>query len=259
MTAPKMRSWISTDENPEFSLQNLPYGVFSTQDDPKHRIGVALGSYVLDLKVLARHQTFQELSFDSTSLEQETLNQFAGLGREVHRELRQFLQEILSTDASSREVLRDNDDLRRRAFVPLKDVEMHLPMQIGDYTDFFTSPYHAQNVSLPCFSSLLSFNTSSAEPPHSARKSSGLARNSPPASGGSRWVTTDGRRQSWSPEPLFVVRKASSYLRMGRRHLDRVRSWTLRSSSPPLLARALKWETRLAWTRPRSIYSASCC
>ena len=143
-----MSSWISTDERPEFSLQNLPYGVFSTRDDPNHRIGVAIGNYVLDLKVLEHKQTFQGLAFDTTSLEQTTLNQYAGLGRKAHRKLRNFLQELLSSDTSSGAALRDNHELRTRTLISMNDAEMHLPMDIGDYTDFFTSPYHAQNVSL---------------------------------------------------------------------------------------------------------------
>ncbi len=142
-----MSSWISTNERPEFSLQNLPYGVFSTQRDPIHRIGVAIGDCVLDLKVLEHNRTFQGLAFDTSSLKQTTLNQYAGLGRKAHKTLRNFLQELLSSDTSSGTALRDNPELRSQALIPINDAEMHLPMDIGDYTDFFTSPYHAQNVS----------------------------------------------------------------------------------------------------------------
>ena len=142
-----MSSWVSTDEQPEFSLQNLPYGVFSTQDDLNHRIGIAIGSHVLDLSILARKGVFMSLDFDTQTLEKATLNAFAGLGRKVHGKVRCLLQEILRSDTSSGDVLRDNPGLRTAALIPVARVEMHLPMTIGDYTDFFTSPYHAQNVS----------------------------------------------------------------------------------------------------------------
>lgn len=142
-----MSSWVSTDGHPEFSLQNLPYGVFSTRADSNHHIGVAIGSHVLDLNILAVEEVFKPLDFDASCLERATLNEFAGLGKTVHRKVRSFLQEILKSDTSSGDVLRDNPELRKAALVPLESVQMHLPMNIGDYTDFFTSPYHAQNVS----------------------------------------------------------------------------------------------------------------
>ena len=142
-----MSSWVSTEEQPEFSLQNLPYGVFSTHHDSTHRIGVAIGSHVLDLRILARKQAFKLLAFDTSTLEQPTLNRYAGLGRTVHSKVRSLLQDILRSDTSSGDVLRDNSELRNSALVSMKDVQMHLQMTIGDYTDFFTSPHHAQNVS----------------------------------------------------------------------------------------------------------------
>lgn len=145
-----MESWISTDSHPEFSLSNLPYGVFKTGSDSTPRIGVAIGPYVLDLKTLAvkQPQVFAALEFDSTILEQTTLNRYAGLGREVHHKVRKLLQEILGLDTGLGHVLRDNVELRKLALVPLSEVQMLLPMDIGDYSDFFTSPYHARNVGL---------------------------------------------------------------------------------------------------------------
>ncbi|KIW31456.1 fumarylacetoacetase [Cladophialophora immunda] len=140
-----MSSWVSTDAQPGFSLQNLPYGVFSTSDDSRHRIGVAIGSNVLDLRILAQKQVFKPLDFDLSSLEQATLNCYAGLGHEVHNKVRRFLQEILSSDTLSADILRDNAELRNAALIPMEEAQMHLPMAIGDYTDFFTSPYHARN------------------------------------------------------------------------------------------------------------------
>lgn len=141
-----MASWVSTEEHPEFSLQNLPYGVFSTALDPIPRIGVAIGSHALDLKILAQKQVFASLEFDINVLQETTLNAYAALGGQVHHEVRRLLQEILKADTTSGAILRDNAELRNAALISLHDIHMHLPMQIGDYTDFFTSPYHAQNV-----------------------------------------------------------------------------------------------------------------
>lgn len=142
-----MLSWIQTDDCPGFSLHNLPYGVFSTQEIPSPRIGVAIGSYVLDLSILAREKVFEGLNIEADTLEHRTLNQYASLGRNTHRKVRSFLQEVLRLNTSYGNVLRDNFDLRTKALILAKDVQMHLPMAIGDYSDFFTSPYHAQHVS----------------------------------------------------------------------------------------------------------------
>ena len=141
-----MSSWISIEENPQFSLQNLPYGIFSTLSDLNHRIGVAIGNYVLDMSVLTRKGVFESLNFDTSSLQQTTLNRYAGLGKATHNGVRHLVQDLLSADTASGEILRDNLHLRALALVPMTDAEMHLPMTIGDYSDFFTSPFHAQNV-----------------------------------------------------------------------------------------------------------------
>lgn len=141
-----MDSWVSTREQPEFSLQNLPYGIFSTKSDSTKRIGVAIGSHVLDLKVLAQKQVFDTLGIDTRVLQETTLNSYAALGRQVQRKVTGHLRELLRVDTSLGHVLRDDVELRRVSLVPMADAQMHLPMDIGDYTDFFTSPYHAQNV-----------------------------------------------------------------------------------------------------------------
>lgn len=141
-----MASWIEISETSDFSLQNLPYGVFST-DNTNRRIGVAIGDYVLDLKVLAQEGVFADLGFDTSTLEQSTLNAYAALRRPVHRIVRSRLQQLLSRDTGLGAVLRDNVELRRKSVILQSSVQMHLPMAIGDYTDFFVGLHHAVNVS----------------------------------------------------------------------------------------------------------------
>ena len=141
-----MASWVPIEEPSDFSLQNLPYGIFSTKDsDP--RIGVAVGEYVLDLKVLAEEGGFRDIVSNVESLKQSTLNAYAALPKEVHSRVRQRLQRLLEKDTKSGDVLRDNQQLRDRALLPQSDVRMHLPMAIGDYTDFFVGLHHAVTVS----------------------------------------------------------------------------------------------------------------
>jgi fumarylacetoacetase len=111
------------------------------------RIGVAIGDYVLDLKVLATEGNFEITGLETQTLKQPTLNAYAALGKNVHSGVRQRLQSLLAKDTESGDVLRDNAGLRKKALVPLKNVQMHMPMDIGDYTDFFVGLHHAVTVS----------------------------------------------------------------------------------------------------------------
>lgn len=140
-----MASWVPIEQHSDFSLQNLPFGVFSTQSLDQ-RIGVAVGNHVLDMKALAHNDVFVGLDFDTATLQKSTLNQYAALGRDIHRSVRTFLQNLLSDKTPHAALLRDNDRLRSAALISMRDVKMHLPMAVGDYTDFFVVPYHAQNV-----------------------------------------------------------------------------------------------------------------
>ncbi|RVX65792.1 hypothetical protein B0A52_10323 [Exophiala mesophila] len=139
-----MSSWVSADLNSGFTLNNLPYGVYSVGDSPRH-VGVAVGHHVLDLHVLAREHVLDGLGFDATALLEPTLNKFASLGKPAHRALRSFLQELLKPETSLNLTLKDNQALKGLALVEQKDVVLHLPMDIGDYTDFFVGPHHAEN------------------------------------------------------------------------------------------------------------------
>ncbi|OQV22400.1 Fumarylacetoacetase [Hypsibius exemplaris] len=143
-----MESFISVDRQSDFSLQNLPYGVFSTASNKRKRIGVAIGNFVLDLSAVSDVIfTGPELSKlneqDHPFKNQETLNAFMKLGRPTWTEARGALQKALSANEP---ILRDNQELRDRALVKQSEVIMHIPVAIGDYTDFYSSRNHAENV-----------------------------------------------------------------------------------------------------------------
>lgn len=136
-------SFIEVSPDSDFPLQNLPYGVFSTADNPTHRIGVAIGNQVLDLSVIRHLFTGPVLQSQQDVFAEATLNSFMGLGRAAWQEARATLQQLLSAQEP---LLSNNKDLRARAFVPQSDAIMHLPAKIGDYTDFYSSKNHAYNV-----------------------------------------------------------------------------------------------------------------
>ncbi|KAI1437077.1 hypothetical protein GGR50DRAFT_139265 [Xylaria sp. CBS 124048] len=144
-------TWVTdVPADSPFSLANIPFGIISTASDPAPHAAIAIGRRVLDLKILASYEKFTALfptlKDNANVFSEPTLNAFAALGRPVHREVRSTLQELLSAGTAHPEVLRDNDQLRRSALLPQASVKMHLPMRIGDYTDFYAGYYHAYAV-----------------------------------------------------------------------------------------------------------------
>ena len=127
--------WIDVPHNSDFSIHNLPYGIFSTNDSP--RVGVAIGDQILDLAVVAEAGLLP--SVDAGVFRQNTLNAFIALGKPVTNAVRKALQNTLTDEASP---LKDMPG----AFVKQADATMHLPIHIGDYTDFYSSIEHATNV-----------------------------------------------------------------------------------------------------------------
>lgn len=138
-------SFIKVDATSDFSIHNLPYGIFSTSDNPKHRIGVAIGDQILDLSVIKSLFRGPVISKHQDVFDQPTLNAFMALGYEAWRETRRTLQVLLSDDENT---LKDDISLRSRAFVHQSAATMHLPADIGDYTDFYSSRDHATNVGI---------------------------------------------------------------------------------------------------------------
>ncbi|XP_068427834.1 fumarylacetoacetase, partial [Clinocottus analis] len=136
-------SFLNVDASSDFSIHNLPYGIFSTPDHPKRRIGVAIGDQILVLSVVKSLFQGPVMSRHQDVFEQSTLNAFMALGYEAWREARRTVQRLLSANESA---LRDDAGLRSRAFVHQSAATMHLPADIGDYTDFYSSRDHAANV-----------------------------------------------------------------------------------------------------------------
>uniref|UniRef100_A0A7N5ZYE8 Fumarylacetoacetase n=1 Tax=Anabas testudineus TaxID=64144 RepID=A0A7N5ZYE8_ANATE len=130
-------SFIKVDATSDFSYHNLPYGIFSTSDNPKHRIGVAIGDLILDLSVIKSFFQGPVISKYQNVFDQPTLNAFMALGYEAWREARRTLQVLLSATEST---LRDDVSLQSRL-----TSSSALPC---DYTDFYSSRDHATNVGI---------------------------------------------------------------------------------------------------------------
>lgn len=137
----QLQSWVESANEPatDFPIQNLPLGVFS-YDNKRDRIGVAIGDQVLDLRRCVKQDVLKHLDAKSQkALLRETLNAFAALGSGAHRQLRKTLVDVLSIDKGAHAK-------GQAALVPMADVAMRVPFDIGDYTDFYASISHATNV-----------------------------------------------------------------------------------------------------------------
>lgn len=138
-----MESYIEVFPESHFSIHNLPYGVFNPPGGDL-RVGVAIGDQVLDLAVLENSGFFIDTPLGERAIfSQPSLNAFMELGRPAWKAAREIVQQLLLADNPT---LRDDEALRRQAILPMSDLKMHLPAEIGDYTDFYSSREHATNV-----------------------------------------------------------------------------------------------------------------
>lgn len=138
-----LRSFIEVAPDSHFPIQNLPYGAYHTKEGDIHLCS-AIGEFIIDLFVLDEEGFFDgpELS-NQFAFQDSSLNYFMGLGKTAWAEARKTLQYLLSADTP---VLRDDEVLRQKVFRKRSDVTMVLPVQVGDYTDFYSSEQHARNV-----------------------------------------------------------------------------------------------------------------
>jgi fumarylacetoacetase len=145
---PKLRSWVaSANEHPDFPIQNLPYGVYR-HGIGEPRVGVAIGDQVLDLRSAVENgrewaemgESWQRIVAACAST---TLNRLMALEPEERMVLRQAVSRLLAADRSGRPV---EGAAGPHLLTPNRDVQMLLPAEIGDYTDFYASVFHASNV-----------------------------------------------------------------------------------------------------------------
>lgn len=138
----KLRSWVEVPAGSDFPIQNLPFGVIKTGNN-RPMAGVAIGDYVLDLAYLHENGFLNALGLPDGIFRQPYLNEFIGLGRKKTSAVRERLSELLQSDNN---VLRDHVSESKLALIPMKEVQMLLPVRIPNYTDFYSSEEHAFNV-----------------------------------------------------------------------------------------------------------------
>ncbi|HHS94959.1 MAG TPA: fumarylacetoacetase [Phaeodactylibacter sp.] len=138
---PKLTTWLDIPADTDFPIQNLPFGIYRVEGQAP-RVCSAIGEQVIDLYRLSELGFFSDFDLPKGVLQNEYLNDFMALGKKTTSAVRERLSDLLDaavTKWNSREMA--SHFLR-----PMKDVELLLPVRVGDYTDFYSSIEHATNV-----------------------------------------------------------------------------------------------------------------
>ena len=148
LNSPALRSWIDIRPESDFPIQNLPFGVFETDERGPH-LGVAIGGYVFDLYAASQFGFFEDLTelgdAQPKVFRRRSLNAFLRLGRPAWRAVRQRVSELLRHDEPR---LRDNELAVRDCLLRQSEVRMLRPVKPANYTDFYSSIEHATNVGM---------------------------------------------------------------------------------------------------------------
>lgn len=133
-----LKSWVNIPENSDFSIYNLPFGIFSTSTS-RPRVGVAIGQQIVDLAAATELALFKDIPVPVETVNNNFLNDFIALGKAKTNAVRLRVQQWLCEEDSP---LKQHP----RLLLEQSEAQMHLPVQVGDYTDFYSSIEHATNV-----------------------------------------------------------------------------------------------------------------
>ncbi len=140
---PNLTSWINIPKGSDFTIQNLPFGIFVPKTENSPRVGVALGDKVIDLKELEDYGYLEGLPFELSDFDDRYLNSMMKKGKMSVRALRNRISELFTEGNTE---LQKNEFHVSQVLYDQDDVNMLLPIKIGDYTDFYSSEQHAFNV-----------------------------------------------------------------------------------------------------------------
>jgi fumarylacetoacetase len=139
---PNRISWLEISSESDFPIQNIPFGVFLTLENVV-TVGTRIGDFAIDLGALQQLNYFEDIELTDDMFMQDTLNDFISDGQKTWRLVRNRIADIFDAQNSK---LRDNAKHRKVVIFNINEVEMQLPVLIGDYTDFYSSKEHATNV-----------------------------------------------------------------------------------------------------------------
>lgn len=134
---PEIKSWIEVPENSDFPIQNIPFGI--AKSGKQVFVATRIGNTVINLHQLAKMGFFD---VNAEVFKSYKLNKFIKLGKAFTRQVRDEISSIFSTENAAN---KDNQKITE-ALYRVEDVEMLMPVRVGDYTDFYSSEQHAYNV-----------------------------------------------------------------------------------------------------------------
>ncbi|MBL7917591.1 MAG: fumarylacetoacetase, partial [Bacteroidia bacterium] len=135
----KLNTWFQVADNSDFSIYNIPFGMYS-DDNVKHHACSAIGDSIIDLFELESADVFD---LNRSVFEKENLNDFIALGKTVTNKVRNKIIELLCDENS---ILKKDTALFNKVIKEQSAVKMLMPVKVGDYTDFYSSIDHATNV-----------------------------------------------------------------------------------------------------------------
>ena len=136
------KSWLEVPVNSDFPIQNIPFGVFLTKENIV-TVGTRIGDFAIDFGALQQLNYFEGIELTDDMFMQDTLNDFISDGQKTWRLVRNRIAELFDVTNLK---LQNNAKDRDIIIFKMEDVEMQLPVLIGDYTDFYSSKEHATNV-----------------------------------------------------------------------------------------------------------------
>ena len=137
-----LTSWIEVPANSDFPIYNLPLGIIK-HTNGKVAAATIIGNTILDLSALHRLGLLKGIALPENIFDKHYLNDFIELGKPLWNELRQRIKILLSKENAE---LRDNKQATSECLYAINDVELLMPVKVGDYTDFYSSKEHATNV-----------------------------------------------------------------------------------------------------------------
>ena len=139
---PALTSWVEVNENSDFPIQNLPFGIIQVNGDSP-RVASRIGDFSIDLKTLFVLGYMDNMPFTLEDFDTNTLNEMMMKGKTGTRILRDRLSKLFSTEHDD---LQKNEHHVSQILIPMAQVKMLMPIYTRDYTDFYSSEQHAFNV-----------------------------------------------------------------------------------------------------------------
>jgi len=139
---PSLKSWIEVKKDSDFPIQNIPFGIFKTAN-LSPRVSTRIGDQVIDLNALFILGYLDNLPFKQGDFDTDTLNRMMKKGKTAVSDLRNRLSKLFQSDQND---LSGNAHHVEQVLFDAQKVEMCMPVEVGDYTDFYSSRQHATNV-----------------------------------------------------------------------------------------------------------------